>query len=86
MGPSFAPFGDDTPCLPLGGPEAKIPFDEKLSLAHSSSGEDQPRPVIRQRPAGQPAGSPFSSFVGELSPFPTRMQASPIHHEQREYP
>jgi len=90
MGPSFAAFGDDAL---EGAPEAPMPFDAKLSLAASSSGEDPAPshpPVIRQRPTGQPAASPFSAFVGELSPFPPplppHMRGSPpMHLDQRDY-
>lgn len=84
MGPgSFAGFGDD---------ENPMPFDTKLSLAASSSGEDPPAPShppsIPQRPTqGQPMASPFSTFMGELSPFPPGppMRGSPVNLDQRDY-
>jgi hypothetical protein len=84
MGPSFAPFGDESP-LREGVTESALPFEPKLSLPGSTSEQDVARPVIRQRPAGQPQSSPFSSFVGELSPFPARIRGTPTQHDPRDY-
>jgi hypothetical protein len=84
MVPSFAPFGDESP-LREGATEGALPFEAKLVLPGSTSEQDEARPAIRRRPAGQPQSSPFSSFVGELSPFPGRMQETPTQHDPRDY-
>ena len=84
--PFIAPFGDESPLRE--GETAPMPFDAKLELARSDSGEDAAAnrpPAIRQRPTGQPSASPFSTFVGELSPFPPHMRGPPISHDPRDY-
>lgn len=88
MGPSFAHFeADETLLRDAAAPEgaAAMPFDAKLDLAASSGEEPAAPPSIRQRP---PAASPFSAFVGELSPFPPPpMRGSPPvnNRDQRDF-
>lgn len=74
MGPSFAPFGDDDD-----SPVEDAVFEPKLPMEEAPP--SAARPIIFARPQGQPSASPFSSFVGELSPFPAR-QGSPTQQHQ----